>query len=36
MRKLTLIGSCAVCFLLGTLMPVNRVHAQMGGSNATY
>jgi hypothetical protein len=36
MRQITLIGSCAACFLLGTLMPVNRVHAQMDSSNTTF
>ena len=36
MRQLTLIGSCAVCFLLGTLMPLNRVHAQMDANTTFY
>jgi hypothetical protein len=36
MKNLGVIGGCAVCFLLGTLMPLNRIHAQMGPANATY
>ena len=36
MKYFSIIGACAVCFLLGTLMPFNRVHAQMGSSNTTF
>ena len=36
MKYLSTIGSCAVCFLLGTLVPLTGTHAQMDGSNATY
>src|SRR5437868_5482502 len=36
MKNLGIIGGCAVCFLLGTLMPFQRSHAQMEPANATF
>jgi hypothetical protein len=36
MKHLSMIGSCAICFLLGTLVPLTRTHAQTEASNPTF
>src|SRR5438067_70422 len=36
MKHLSIVGSCAVSFLLGTLVPLTRTHAQTDASNATF
>jgi hypothetical protein len=36
MKHLSIIGGCAICFLLCTLMPLQRSRAQTGPANATY
>jgi hypothetical protein len=36
MKRLAMIVTCALCFALGTLIPVNRTHAQESTSGHTY
>ncbi len=36
MKNLSILAACAVCFLLGTLIPLKRVHAQSDTSKPTY
>src|SRR5881397_307815 len=36
MKRLGLIAACALCFALGTIVPLKRTHAQNSSSNQTY
>ena len=36
MKRLAVIASCALCFAIGTLVPIRRTHAQDNTSNRTY